>query len=143
MSDPQETAGKTATAGKEAVPSAGAGTIQERLSRLNEKLDARAATRADAGEKERGGTSGMGEALRLSSEFVAAVLVGAGLGWAFDYAFGTSPFGMIGFLLLGFVAGVLNVMRATGRVADLGAPVQGEHTKSNFTVDKDGGDKSA
>ena len=50
----------------------------------------------------------------MSSEFAAAVLVGAILGWGVDALAGTSPFGLIVFLLLGFVAGVLNVIRASG-----------------------------
>ncbi|RLQ87411.1 AtpZ/AtpI family protein [Notoacmeibacter ruber] len=141
MSDPQETAGKTGTAKTEG-PKTSEGTLDDRLARLNDRLDAKAAHAGSDGENIRG-KSGMGQALRLSSEFIAAVLVGAGLGWAFDYAFDTSPFGMIGFLLLGFVAGVLNVMRATGQVADFGEPVQGEHLKSNFTVGTDDSDKSA
>jgi ATP synthase protein I len=57
--------------------------------------------------------SDMGVALRLSSELVAGVLVGAGIGWGFDRLFGTSPIGLIIFLGLGTVAGVRNVLRAT------------------------------
>jgi ATP synthase protein I len=43
-------------------------------------------------------------------------LVGAAVGWLIDRWVGTSPWGMIVFLLLGFAAGVLNVMRAAGVV---------------------------
>jgi ATP synthase protein I len=43
--------------------------------------------------------------------------VGAGIGWVADQWLGTSPFGLIVFLLLGFAAGVLNVMRSAGRIA--------------------------
>jgi ATP synthase protein I len=42
------------------------------------------------------------------------VLVGAGIGWALDRVLGISPWGLIVFLLLGFVAGVVNVVRAAG-----------------------------
>ena len=45
-----------------------------------------------------------------------AVLVGAAIGWLIDRGLGISPWGMIVFLLLGFAAGVLNVMRAAGVV---------------------------
>jgi len=58
--------------------------------------------------------SAMARGFRLSSELVAGVLVGAAIGWALDHWLGISPWGMIVFLLLGFVAGVLNVMRAAG-----------------------------
>ncbi len=56
--------------------------------------------------------SDMGVALRLSSELVAGVLVGAGIGWGLDRLFGISPFGLIVFMGLGTVAGVRNVLRA-------------------------------
>jgi ATP synthase protein I len=44
--------------------------------------------------------------------------VGAAIGWGLDKLFGISPWGLIVFLLLGFAAGVLNVMRAAGVVKD-------------------------
>jgi ATP synthase protein I len=70
--------------------------------------------------------SAIARGFRLSTELVAGVLVGAGLGWLLDWWLGTSPLGMIVFLLLGFAAGVLNVMRAAGVVPDKtpGAPKQ-------------------
>ena len=61
--------------------------------------------------------SNIGLALSLSSSFVAAILVGAVLGYLIDSFFGVSPFGMIIFLLLGFCAGVLNIMRSVGLVS--------------------------
>lgn len=64
--------------------------------------------------------AGYGQALKLSSEFIAGVAVGAGLGWFIDRLAGTSPGGLIVFLLLGFVAGVLNVMRSAGLIAQAG-----------------------
>ena len=44
-------------------------------------------------------------------------MVGAGIGWLLDRWLGISPWGLIVFLLLGFAAGVLNVMRSAGVVA--------------------------
>jgi ATP synthase protein I len=41
-------------------------------------------------------------------------VVGAGLGWGFDRLLGTSPWGLIVLTLLGFAAGVYNMMRAMG-----------------------------
>jgi ATP synthase protein I len=60
--------------------------------------------------------SAMARGFRLSTELVAAVVVGAALGWVLDRLLGIAPWGMIVFLLLGFAAGVLNVMRAAGVV---------------------------
>ncbi len=61
--------------------------------------------------------SAMARGFRLSTELVAGVLVGAAIGWVLDYWLGISPWGMIVFLLLGFAAGVFNVMRAAGVMA--------------------------
>jgi ATP synthase protein I len=68
--------------------------------------------------------SGYARGFRLSSELVAGVLVGAGIGWALDRLLGISPWGMIVFLLLGFAAGVVNVIRAAGVApgSDSGGP---------------------
>jgi ATP synthase protein I len=65
-----------------------------------------------------GSAAGYGQALKLSSEFVAGIAVGVGVGWFVDRMAGTSPWGLIVFLLLGFAAGVLNVLRSVGLVAE-------------------------
>jgi ATP synthase protein I len=94
--------------------------LSERLRSLGRKLDEvqEAAQRSSTAEPPAPmGMQGLGLAVRVASEFVAGVLVGAGLGWLFDHFLGTSPWGLIVFLLLGFVAGVVNVLRAVGRMA--------------------------
>ncbi len=60
---------------------------------------------------------GYAQAMKLSSEFISAIVVGAVLGWLFDHFVGTTPWGLIVLLLLGFCAGVLNVLRAAGKVS--------------------------
>jgi ATP synthase protein I len=95
--------------------------LAERFDALDRRLKAaegeRAVQRAQEAERQignRSGPSGLGQALRLSSEFIAAIIVGGALGWAADRWLGTSPWGMILLLMLGFAAGVMNVMRASG-----------------------------
>jgi ATP synthase protein I len=89
--------------------------LSSRLRTLEEKLDSRRAEeRAAEAAQRRQVAPGMAQAIRLGAEFVAGVLVGAGLGWLIDLWLGTSPWGLVVFLLLGFVAGVLNVLRAAG-----------------------------
>lgn len=61
--------------------------------------------------------SGFAQGIRLSSEFLAAIVVGIVLGLGLDQLVGTKPWGLIFFLFIGFAAGVLNVLRSTGRVA--------------------------
>lgn len=67
-------------------------------------------------EAQRGDMSGVGRAFRLASEFIAAIAVGAGIGWTIDWVFKTSPWGVVVLLLLGFAAGVLNVVRAAAEM---------------------------
>jgi ATP synthase protein I len=55
-------------------------------------------------------------ALRVSAEFAAGVIAGAAIGWGVDKLFKTSPWGLIVFVILGFAAGVLTVLRSVGVV---------------------------
>lgn len=73
--------------------------------------------------------AGFAQAMRLSTEFIAGVVVGAGLGWLIDNLAGTSPWGLIVFLLLGFAAGVLNVLRSAGLVAEAGPGIKRDGAK--------------
>ena len=61
--------------------------------------------------------SDLARGLKLSSEFIAGVVVGALIGYLLDRVLGSSPFGLIVFLLLGFAAGLLNVLREVGQLA--------------------------
>ena len=95
------------------------------LERRRRDLEASLATRRPdrlegKDDAKAGSVAGYGQALKLSSEFIAGIVVGAGIGWIIDRLAGTSPWGLIVFLLLGFGAGVLNVMRSAGVVAEFG-----------------------
>jgi len=98
--------------------------LSARLQRLGESLGqaqhSAGRTSADRPEDRAATASGYARGFRLSSELVAGVLVGAGLGWLIDRAFGIAPWGLTIFLLLGFAAGVLNVMRSAGVVKSPG-----------------------
>src|SRR5262249_12993829 len=90
--------------------------LSARLQRLGERLAQHGGSSrpGEAGSRSKGGPSALARGFRLSTELVAGVLVGAFIGWALDKWLGISPWGMIVFLLLGFAAGVINVMRAAG-----------------------------
>ena len=95
--------------------------LSARLQRLGEGLGHARGRAAPPPSEDTGGdrattASGYAKGFRLSSELVGGVLVGAGLGWLIDRLLGIAPWGFIVFLLLGFVAGVLNVMRSAGVV---------------------------
>jgi ATP synthase protein I len=89
--------------------------LSARLQRLGEGLARKRAEDPsnDASENRAATASGYAQGFRLSSELVAGVVVGAGLGWLIDRLLGISPWGLLVFLLLGFAAGVLNVVRAS------------------------------
>ena len=91
--------------------------LAKRRARLRGELAQHEATRARE-ERQRQGTSmaGYAAAFRLSTEFVAAIVVGGVIGYFLDYLLGTLPWLLILFLLLGFVAGILNVLRSAGLI---------------------------
>ena len=55
--------------------------------------------------------SSIGTAFKLSTELVAAVAVGAIIGFIFDKTFGTTPWFILIFFFVGVVAGITNVIR--------------------------------
>ncbi|MBL1406556.1 MAG: ATP F0F1 synthase subunit I [Hyphomicrobiales bacterium] len=93
-------------------------SLDDRLATLDEKLETREKIEEAKKQKPKSDMSGFGAGLKLSSEFISAILVGAGIGYLIDRLVGTLPWGMIFFLLLGFAAGVVNVMRAAGKMSD-------------------------
>jgi ATP synthase protein I len=101
----------------EAALSARLGSLDRRLSEIGDNRKIRTNLSGNEQDAAQAKASAMAVGLRLSSELVAGVLVGAALGWGFDRLLSTSPLGLIVFLLLGFVAGVINVMRAAGAMS--------------------------
>jgi F-type H+-transporting ATPase subunit a len=85
----------------------------------------------------------MARGFRLSSELVAGVVVGAVIGWGFDRLLSTSPLGLIVFLLLGFVAGVINVMRSAGVAPDRTLSADGKSRHLNSIAGVAGGPRDA
>ena len=57
-------------------------------------------------------TVSLGKALKISTELVAAVVVGTTLGFILDNWFGTKPWLTICFFFIGVAAGILNVIKA-------------------------------
>jgi ATP synthase protein I len=96
--------------------------LEARLRHLGQRLDAITPKPkgGDAEGEQAPGPSNLARALRLSSEFVAGILLGGFIGWLVDQFTGWSPWGLIVFLLLGFAAGTLNALRSAGLVAKPG-----------------------
>jgi ATP synthase protein I len=109
--------GKASPRGKAGLGQAGS-DFDRRLDSLRDRLAEQGHPHDGAGETQgaRPDGSSLGQALRLSSEFVAGIIGGGVIGWVIDRFLGTSPWGIIVFFLLGFAAGILNVLRASGFV---------------------------
>ncbi len=67
-------------------------------------------------EKENPQTSNIGQAFKLSTELVAAVLVGTIIGFILDNWFDTKPWLIIIFFFVGVVAGIFNVIRSAKKL---------------------------
>ena len=81
--------------------------LKDRLKNARKKLKV---------EKENPQTSNIGQAFKLSTELVAAVLVGTILGFILDNWFDTKPWLIIIFFFVGVVAGILNVIRSAKKL---------------------------
>src|SRR3954468_9647228 len=92
--------------------------LDRRRAALEAKLRAKIPPQSSspAPQSREGQGRALGLAMRVSTEFVAGLAVGAAVGYGADRLLGTSPWGFILFFLLGFAASVLNACRAAGLV---------------------------
>ena len=91
------------------------GRISELGGRLDKvKADQESAAQADLDAEMRG--RGMAYGMRMAAELVAAVIVGGLIGYALDSWLGSKPWLFLLFFVLGFAAGVLNVVRSYERM---------------------------
>ena len=81
--------------------------LKDRLKNARKKLKV---------EKENVQTSNIGQAFKLSTELVAAVLVGTIIGFILDNWFDTKPWLIIIFFFVGVIAGILNVIRSAKKL---------------------------
>ena len=77
--------------------------LKDRLKNARKKLKV---------EKENPQTSNIGQAFKLSTELVAAVLVGTIIGFILDNWFDTKPWLIIVFFFIGVTAGIANVIKS-------------------------------
>jgi ATP synthase protein I len=114
MADPHERNGEN----ERKSGSADDADLSARLKSLDARINQASAQREESAPRPRptSDSSALGQAFRLSAEFVAGVAAGGIIGWIVDRLAGTSPWGLIVCLILGFCAGMLNLMRAAGVV---------------------------
>ena len=65
-------------------------------------------------------SSAFGLAMRITTDLMSGVIIGGIMGWSFDKLFGTSPWLLIVFFILGVFAGISNVIRTANRMNKLG-----------------------
>jgi ATP synthase protein I len=101
--------------------------IRKRSAELGQKLDAVRSQKAPVVRSTGGGSqdqAAYGAAFKFAAELIVGVVVGGGLGWLLDRQFGTAPWLMIVLVILGFAAGLLNVVRAAQEAQTKNEPLQ-------------------
>ena len=87
---------------------------KKQLENLKEKIDNLQHNKEKKSVSKR--NSGASFGFKISTEIVAALIVGVGIGLLVDNYFNTKPFGLIIFFVLGAFAGFLNVYRVMRRI---------------------------
>ena len=110
--------------------------MKARASEISRRVDeAQARINPQQTGAERGRT--MGQGMRIAVELVVGVAVGGFVGYWLDSYFGTRPWLMIVLFILGFVAGMWNVIRTAKRMQ---ARVEASQKAAPSVRDDDMGD---
>ena len=86
----------------------------DKLQKLKERIDTAETTNSPPPKQKK--QSGAGFGFKISTEIIAALVVGVGIGLIVDKYLGTKPFGLIIFFIFGAIAGFLNVYRVMRRI---------------------------
>ena len=88
--------------------------VQNKLENLKQRI--RSAENLNAPLIKKENKNGAGFGFKISTEIIAALVVGVGIGLIVDKYLGTKPFGLIIFFIFGAIAGFLNVYRVMRRI---------------------------
>lgn len=128
MAKPQDTEGQ---------PDSAKGVTRDLASRIASAQRERNGGANRASSMSPGDLTGMARGMRIGSEFVAATLVGAGLGYLVDLGLGTKPWGMLILFLVGFAAGIRNVIRVVTEMNKAAPPPPGSDLAPNADDEDD------
>ena len=87
---------------------------EEKLKELKDRIETAKSLNTPNTKKNK--ESGAGFGFKISTEIIAALVVGVGIGLIVDKYLGTKPFGLIIFFIFGALAGFLNVYRVMRRI---------------------------
>ena len=87
---------------------------EDKLKQLKERIDTAETINSPPPKQKK--QSGAGFGFKISTEIIAALVVGVGIGLIVDKYLGTKPFGLIIFFIFGALAGFLNVYRVMRRI---------------------------
>ena len=85
-----------------------------KLESLKKKLEKIQSSKTNQNNKNK--ETGAGFGFKISTEIIAALIVGVCIGLLVDNYFNSKPFGLIIFFILGALAGFLNVYRVMRRI---------------------------
>jgi len=85
----------------------------ERLEKLGDRLKKAQVSVDERSRPRQRQSNALGFAFRITTELVAAVVVGVAMGWGLDRWLDSKPWFLILFFFLGVAAGVMNVYRIT------------------------------
>ena len=111
--------------------------LRQRASDLGKRLDEVHARKAPSAGDVRARGKAFGQAFKILSELMVGVVVGGGLGWVLDRQLGTAPWLLMLFLVLGFAAGMSNVIRTAKRMQRQAEPLQRSAASVADTDDED------
>ena len=87
---------------------------ENKLKELKDRIETAKSSNTSNTKKNK--ESGAGFGFKISTEIIAALVVGVGIGLIVDKYFETKPFGLIIFFIFGALAGFLNVYRVMRRI---------------------------
>jgi ATP synthase protein I len=90
----------------------------EAIKRFDKGLDAFATSRKRPSSAAADEAQSVGQGYRLLAVLISGVLGGLGFGWFIDHIAHTTPFGLIGGLLIGTVASIYSAVRTAMRMSD-------------------------
>ena len=85
-----------------------------KLAELKSRIETAKSSNTSNTKKNKESSAGFG--FKISTEIIAALVVGVGIGLIVDKYLGTKPFGLIIFFIFGALAGFLNVYRVMRRI---------------------------